>query len=412
MRRVTTVIIGAGHCGLAFSHCLSERGVDHVVLERGKVANTWRKERWEALRLLTPNWMSRLPGDSYSGPDPDGFMNVADVVRRLETYAKKSRAPVQTNATVLSVGYSREKYWVLSTACEYVCDSVVIATGACNVANIPSFVQSLPRSLYCLSPLDYKNPDDLPDAGVLVIGASATGVQLARELQESGRQVTLSVGAHIRAPRRYRGRDIKWWMDAAGLLDLRFDEVDDPQRVRRSPSLQLTGSPGIEMLDLNDLASMGVEVVGRLAGMQGNQAMFSGSLATHCAASDLKLNRLLDTIDQWIQDHGMDSECPPPTRPEPTRVPSQPKLSADLMSGQIRSVIFATGFRPDYNWLHMPVFDRKGRLKHEGGIVAPGLYAMGLPFMRRRKSTLIDGAAADARDLVDHMMAGYGQLAA
>lgn len=412
MRRVTTVIIGAGHSGLAFSRCLSDRSIDHVVLERGEVGNAWRTERWDALRLLTPNWLSRLPGDAYEGPEPNGYMSMPEVVERLCRYAGRSGAPVETGVEVLSVRHDGFGYRVRTPDRDIACRNVAIASGACNRANVPTIAAELPPHVASVSPLAYKRPADLPEGKVLVVGASATGVQLAREIHASGRDVILSVGAHIRAPRRYRGRDIKWWMDAVGLLDVRYDEVDDLQRVRRAPSLQLAGTSDGAPLDLNSLAAAGVEVVGRVAGLRDGRMQFSGSLASHCAASDLKMNRLLDEIDRWVAAASLEGECEPPERFAPTRVPVSPRLGLDLASGEVRSIVWATGYRPAYDWLHLPVLDRKGLLRHDGGIVAPGLYAMGLPFMRRRKSTLIDGAGPDAHDLVDHMVAGLARRAA
>jgi putative flavoprotein involved in K+ transport len=212
------------------------------------------------------------------------------------------------------------------------------------------------------------------------------------------------VGQHIRAPRLYRGKDIQWWMDAAGVLDERYDEVDDIDRARKVPSLQLTGSPTRATLDLNALTERGVRLVGRLAGIVDGRAQFSGSLRNMCALSDLKMARLLDTLDSWATAHGLDEEVEGPERLPPTEVPESPLLELDLASGGIRSILWATGFRPDYSWLEVPVLDRKGRLRHEGGVVAsPGLYVMGLQFLRRRKSALIDGAGGDARELCDHL---------
>jgi len=240
----------------------------------------------------------------------------------------------------------------------------------------------------------------------MIVGASATGTQLAEELQKSGRQVTISVGEHIRAPRTYRGRDIEWWMNAAGVLDERYDEIDDINRARRVPSLQLAGSPTRATLDLNALTHLGVKLVGRLAGINDGKAQFSGSLRNQCALSDLKMGRLLETIDRWASEAGLDSEVGPPHRFPLTEVEDKPPLGMDLTRGEIRTIIWATGFRPDYSWLDIPVLDRKGLIRHDGGVVAlPGMYLMGMQFLRRRKSALIDGAGDDAKDLSEHLAA-------
>lgn len=397
MRKATAVIVGAGHAGLAMSRCLGGLGIDHVVLERGEVANSWRTERWDSLRLLTPNWQSRLPGHDDAGDDPDGFRTVPELVAFIEDYADAIAAPVETHTTVTSVAAADCGYRVATDRGEWRARAVVLASGACNLPAVPKL--ELPAAVTALTAMQYRNPDQLDPGGVLVVGASATGIQLAREIRLSGRPVMLAVGEHVRVPRSYRGRDILWWLDRTGILDRRWDEVDDAERVRGLPSFQLVGSPEHETLDLDALQAMGVELVGRLAGVAGRTLQFSGALANRCALADLKMSRLLDGIDVWIGDRCDD-------RPPPTVVPERPRLTLDLTGGRIATVIWATGYRPDHGWLHVPVFDRKGRLRHEGGVVpSPGLYAMGLPFLRRRKSTLIDGAADDARDLSRHLAA-------
>ena len=225
--------------------------------------------------------------------------------------------------------------------------------------------------------------------------------------------MTLAAGEHIRAPRVYRGKDIEWWMDAAGVLDERYDEVDDIDRARSVPSLQLTGSPERRMIDLNALTSIGVKLVGRLAGINDGKAQFSGSLKNMCALSDLKMNRLLDTIDEWATDNVLDDEVDPPHRFTPTEVDASPPLGMDLTSGEIKTIIWATGFRPDYSYLDVPVLDRKGRVRHDGGVVeVPGMYLMGIQFLRRRKSALIDGAGDDARDLSGYLASYLDQQSA
>ncbi len=377
------------------------------MLERGEVANSWRRERWDSLRLLTPNWQSRLPGLRYEGPDPDGYMSAPEVAEFVELFAKVSRAPVRTGVNVTSVRMAGDGYLVTTTDGEIACRAVVIASGACNRPSVPPLSQAVPREVEQLTPFDYRGPGQLPEGGVLVVGASATGVQLAAEIKRSGRPVTLSVGEHVRLPRVYRDRDVLWWMDAAGVWDQRYDEVDDLARARRLPSPQLVGTPERSALDLNALTALGVELVGRLAMVRDGSALFSGGLRNVFSLADLKMNRLLDTFDEWALTSGRDAEFGSPMRPAPTSAPASPRLAADLRSGEIRSVVWATGFRPDYGWLDVPVVDGKGRLRHEGGVVgAPGLYALGLPVLRRRRSTFICGIEDDARAVTAHL-AGY-----
>jgi len=409
----TTIIIGAGQSGLAMSRHLTARSIDHVILERGAVANTWRTERWDSLRLLTPNWQSRLPGYAYGGDDPDGFMTMSEVVGFLRTYAALSSAPVETETRVTRVRRADEGYEISTNHGPWRCRTLVIASGACNVAASPSLSADLPRAVMSTTPLQYSNPERLPAGGVLVVGASASGVQLARELSTAGRRVVLSVGSHVRAPRIYRGQDIQWWLNAMGAMDVRYDAIEDIERARRLPSLQLVGTPERLTVDLNSLRKMGVEVVGRLAGLRDGRAEFSGALANYCMLADLKMNRLLAGIDDWVLANGLAERFPAPERYAPTEAGPQSRLSLDLSDGSIQTVIWATGYRPDYAWLDVPVLDRKGRIRHDGGVVAaPGMYVLGLPFMRRRKSSFIDGANDDAADLAAHLSMRLARAAA
>jgi putative flavoprotein involved in K+ transport len=209
------------------------------LLERGEVANSWKRERWDSLRLLTPNWQSRLPGYGYEGDDPDGYRTMPETITFIERYAKLISAPVQTSTKVISLKKNDAGYLVTTVQGDWQCRTVVVATGACNIANVPQCASALPQGIETVVASEYRNPKQIAEGGVLMVGASATGTQLAEELQKSGRQVTMAVGEHIRAPRTYRGRDIEWWMDAAGVLDERYDEIDDINRARRVPSLQI-----------------------------------------------------------------------------------------------------------------------------------------------------------------------------
>jgi len=374
------------------------------VVERGEVANSWRHERWDSMRLLTPNWQSRLPDFRYDGPEPDGFMSVGEVIDFLDRFAVRSGAPVRTGTNVTSVRYAGDGYQLATSRGEIACQAVVIAAGACNQPALPSFTAAVPAAVEQLTALDYRDPAKLPDGGVLVVGASATGVQIAAELARSGRAVTVSVGEHVRLPRTYRGRDVLWWMDASGVWDQRYDEIDDLGRARRLPSPQLVGTPERATLDLNALSALGVELVGRWAALRDGRALFSGGLRNVFALADLKMERLLDTFDEWARTQGLDGEVGRPERFAATRVPDSARLQLDLSSGEIRSIVWATGYRPDYRWLDVPVVDAKGQLRHDGGAVdSPGMYALGLPVLRRRKSTFIYGIEDDAREVIGRL---------
>ncbi len=387
------------------SRCLSQRSIDHVVLERGEVANSWRRERWDSLRLLTPNWLSRLPGYRLEGADPDGYMTMAEVVEFVARYAVVAGAPVRPHTTVTSVRQAEDGYDVVTSAGDFRCRTVVLASGACNAPHVPALREAVPSSIPSFTPFDYRSPGQLPEGAVLVVGASATGVQLADEIHRSGRPVTLSVGEHVRLPRTYRGRDVLWWMDASGIWNERYDRIDDLTRARGLPSPQLIGTPERTTLDFNALSAAGVRLVGRLGAVRDGQALFSGGLRNTFALADLKMARLLDTFDEWARDRDDVGE---PERFEPTRVPGSSRVRLDLDGDEIRTVLWATGFRPDYSWLHVPVVDAKGNVRHDGGVVvdSPGMVVLGLPVLRRRRSSFIHGAEDDARDLVDHLV-GY-----
>lgn len=409
-RTTAVVVIGGGHSGLAMSQRLSEGGIDHVVLERGEIASSWARQRWDSFTLLTPNWQTTLPGAAYDGDDPDGFMTAAEITQFIQGYAETVSAPVHAATTVTVVRPADGGYEIVTDHGTWGCRCVVLASGACALPSLPDCAAGVPEGVLSVNPLDYRSPAQLPDGGVLVVGAAATGVQLAEEVHASGRPVTLAVGEHVRMPRTYRGRDIQHWMDAIGRLDERYDGVEEILKARAVASPQLIGSPERRTLDLNCLTDAGVQLRGRLGTIRDGVAMFSGGLGNHCALADQKLDRLLDEIDEWIRAHDLDGEVDSAVRLDPTRVAPGAPLTLDLQRGEIASVIWATGFRPDLSWVDLPVFDAKGRLRHDGGVVdAPGVYFLGGTFLRRRKSSFIHGAADDTADLAAHLA---GHLAA
>jgi putative flavoprotein involved in K+ transport len=395
------VVIGAGPAGLAMSRCLRDESIGHVLLERAEIAHAWRHERWDSLRTLTPNWMNRLPGLPYTGDDPDGYMTAVEVADRLVQYGQVIDAPVQTGTTVVGVGPASQGWRVDTDQGPWRCRAVMIATGATNQPRIPAVAAQLPAAIHQLSPTHYRNPEDLGPGRVLVVGASASGIQIADELNRSGRDVTLAVGEHVRLPRIYRGRDIHWWMEAIGLADERWYEIDDLARARRVPSPQLAGTPDRRSCDLNTLHASGVEVVGRVVGVSRGRAQCSGSLANLVTNADLKLNRLLDRIDAFAAETALDDIAP--DRPAPTAI-GTPVTEVDLAG--VDTVVWATGYRPVYPWLDKALLDRRGQIIHDGGVMAvPGLYAVGLPLLRRRKSSFLDGIGADTVDLTAHLRA-------
>ncbi|MGZ2259427.1 FAD-dependent oxidoreductase [Roseobacter sp. A03A-229] len=400
MTHTTAIIIGAGQCGLAMSHALSRRSVDHLVIDRGEIGESWRTQRWDSLRMLTPNWANGLDGAPYAGPAPDGFMTPPEFVAQLERYAETIGTKIRTQTAVQRVATQGDRFVVESDAGVFTARVVVVATGAAARPIVPAVAQHVPPEIVQITPDRYRRPSDLPPGGVLVVGASASGAQLARELRLDGRAVTLAAGNHVRLPRRYRGEDIEHWLHVTGVLDQLNDDIFDLARAKKLPSPQLMGD--VDSIDLNALQALGISVVGRLAAIRDGRALLSGGLAHLAASADLKMHRLLDLADAWVA--AQDLEFPAPDRPAPTVLPDPPVLSLPLDDGAITSILWATGFAPDFSFLDVPSFDARGRLAHEGGVCAvPGLYVLGLPFLRRRRSHHISGASSDAAELAAHL---------
>ena len=412
MTRIDTVVIGGGQAGLAMSRCLSDRGVEHVVLERGRVAERWRSERWDSLRLLTPNWQTRLPGFHYDGPEPDGYMSMADLIAYFERYAASSAAPIVTGTTVLAVEQSGARFSVETNHGFWRARHVVIATGYNDRPFVPPLASGLSPRVNQIVPSEYRHPAQLSPGGVLVVGASSTGVQLADEIHASGRPVVLAVGRHQRLPRTYRGRDILWWLDAMGVFDATRERVADIDTSRNQPSLQLVGRPG-RSPDVGVLRQRGIRVFGRLVCLERDRATFDDDLVATTAASDVKLAQMLMRIDAFISSTG--ASAPGPREAfEPTWPPAlgMTRMKIDLRAARIDTVIWATGFVRSYPWLRVPVLDERGEIRHRGGVTpVPGLFVLGMHFQRSRKSAFIDGVGHDAAFLADRI-AGHTALAA
>jgi len=403
MERTGTIVVGGGQAGLAISHCLTDRGHEHRVLERGRIGERWRSERWDSLRLLTPNWMSRLPGWSYSGPEPDGFMSRGEVVDFLAGYARSFGAPVVEGTTVLSAASRPDGWRVVSDQGTWEASHLVVASGHCDTPRIPGLAGDIDPRVCQLAVTGYRNPRRLPPGGVLVVGASATGARLAGELAGAGRDVVLAVGRHNRLPRRYRGRDILWWLDRMGVLDRSIADMPSPAAARREPSLQLVGGPEGGDVDLGSLAARGVRLAGRLVGADGSRVRFASDLLATVAEADGRLGRTLDRIDRFAAAHGMAREDGAP-RPAPLSLPDAGPEELDLAREGISTVLWATGFRRAYPWLPAGVLDGCGEIRQERGrAAAPGLYVLGLQFMTRRRSSFIDGVGRDAEEIAERI---------
>jgi putative flavoprotein involved in K+ transport len=381
-----TVIVGAGQAGLALSRVLRASGHDHVVLERGRVGERWRSQRWDSLRLLTPNWLNGLPHAARL-PDPDGFLDRAGVIAHLEGYA--AGAPVEEDTSVLRVARTRRGYHVETDRGALAAGSVVIATGDCDVPRLPG-AAAVPSSVAQLHTSAYRRPGQLPDGAVLVVGGGPSGQQLAAELRRAGRHVVLAVGRHARMPRTYRGRDVFTWLEATGQLTAHVDDVPDLAAARRAPSLPVSGSG--EALGLDALDRLGVVVAGRLRAFAGRRALFADDLEDRVRDAERRSRRVLAGIDAHIERTG--TPAPPADPPPPVRLGRGPR-TVDLTD--FGAVLWATGYRRSFPWLDVPVHDGRGELAHREGITrAPGLYVLGLRFQRRRNSHFIGGVGDDA----------------
>jgi putative flavoprotein involved in K+ transport len=398
---MNTIVIGAGQAGLAVSHELTAHGIEHVVLERHETGARWRRETWDSLRLLTPNWMNVLPGAGPTGDDSDGFVSATAFADHLDRYAASFGAPVETGAAVEVLRRRGEQFEVATAGGTWRAGNVVMATGWCDQPVVPAFADDL--DVTHLTPSAYRRPGDVAPGGVLVVGASATGVQLAHELRLAGRDVTIAVGRHTRVPRTYRGMDMFWWLGRIGALDRTIDTMADAHDARHEPSLQLVGRPDRASLDLLTLQAIGVRLVGRVVGGAGSRITLDADLAGRVADAECRLSRTLQRIDEHIEATGLDAEVLAPDRRPPLR-PIDAVSALDLRAAGIRTVVWATGHRREYPWLQVPVLDASGEIRqHRGVTPVPGLYVLGQRFQHRRASNFIGGVGIDARDVAAHV---------
>ena len=418
MTTIDTVVIGAGHAGLAVSKLLTDAGREHVVLDRGRIGHRWRTERWDSLHLLTPSWMTRLPGWSYCGPRPDGYLSVGSFIGYLEAYAASFGAPVVDGTTVHEVaatpgGHPARRYRVVTSRGTWHARHVVIGTGPHGTPHVPAGLAGLDTSgVDLVTSNHYRNPGRLGAGGVLVVGASASGTQIADELNRAGREVTLAVGRHTRMPRRHRGLDIFWWLENTGRLARTIDEVADPVAARGETSLQLVGRDDTERstedLDLGRLQEQGVRLVGRLDTVDGRTVHFRDDLAATVGAADATLDRLLDSLDHFVERIGLAGQLWDSPRPRPVAI-GTPRRRVDLRAEGIGTVLVASGYRPHHPWLRLPITDPDGTIRqHRGVTPAEGVYVVGQRFQHRRDSGQIDGARHDAGAVVAHLLAASG----
>ena len=391
-RSVNVAIIGGGQAGLATSWYLTQAKVDHVVLESGRVAETWRSRRWDSFCLVTPNQFIHLPGAKYDGPDPDGFMPLAEIVDYFQSWADSFDAPVERNSPVTKLEADAGGFLLTLASGTIKARTVVVATGAYQRAYRPAGAESLPRDVVQLLAEEFTNPAALPPGAVLVVGSGQTGCQLAEELHESGRKVFLACGRCFWVPRRMEGHDAVWWMADSGFMDRTPDKLPSPEaRLLGNP--QATGHDGGRDLNYRVLHDQGVELLGRYAGAEGSKLHFGDDLAASVDFGDARLIDFLKFIEASCAAKG--TIAPRYEMPPPLRIKTRTEL--DIARDRIGAVIWTSGYRPDYGWVKFPVFDGMGFPQQvDGRSTVPGLYFMGVHWMRKNKSPILYGVGEDA----------------
>src|SRR5262245_2327419 len=402
MERVDTLVIGGGQAGLSMSHMLSQRGRPHLVLERGRIAERWRSERWHGLRFQFPNWSVTLPDFPFQHNDADGFATSVEIVDYLERYAARQKSPIRCgiDVTALRRQASGDGYLALTPAGSIGASNVVIATGPYQRALVPDLLEGA-DPLVQLHASAYKAPEQLPPGAVLIVGAGASGAQIAEELVRAGRKVYLSVGRHKRMPRRYRGRDLIWWLTEMGL-----DQTPVERRGADATLPLITGADGGHTIDFRAFAKEGITLLGRLRGARGETLQFAGDLGDSLAYGDAAYDAFLDSVDAHIEEKRMALPLEPTAR---TRLPDPPCLmdpirQLDIGHTQLGSLIWATGYTFDFSWIDLPVLTAQGYPRHQRGIAPlPGLYFVGLPWLSKMNSSFLSGVGDDAARLADHM---------
>lgn len=399
---VDTLVVGAGQAGVAMSEHLGKLGVSHLVLERDRIAQRWRTGRWDSLVANGPAWHDRFPGMEFDGLDPDAFAPKERVADYFEAYAKKFRAPIRTGVEVTRVtrNSGRPGFTVETSNGVIEARRVVVATGPFQRPVIPPIAPESDRFVQMHS-ADYRNPAQLPEGAVLVVGAGSSGVQIAEELMRAGKKVYLSVGPHDRPPRMYRNRDFCWWLGVLGLWD-----VETVVPGREHVTIAVSGARGGHTVDFRKLAQQGMTLVGLTRAFADGVVTFESDLVTNLANGDANYLSLLDAADAYIARNGLDLPEDPAARetvPDPDCV-THPILELDLVAAGVTSIVWATGYANDYGWLQVNAFDEKGKPKHQRGVSAePGVYFLGLPWLSRRGSSFIWGVWHDAKHIAGHI---------
>jgi putative flavoprotein involved in K+ transport len=404
------LVVGAGQAGVAMSEHLSGYGVPHLVVERHRIAERWRSQRWDSLVANGPAWHDRFPGMEFDGLGPDDFAPKEQVADYFVAYAEKIGAPIRCGVEVTSVRRNPGRPGFRVQTSEGVIDAryVVAATGPFQRPVIPAIIPD-GTAVVNIHSSSYRNPRQLPDGAVLVVGAGSSGVQIADELRRSGRTVYLSVGPHDRPPRRYRGRDFVWWLGVLGKW-----EAATPPAGAEHVTIAVSGAHGGHTVDFRDLAASGINLVGRAVSFDNGTMRFAPDLGDNIAGGDASYLSLLDEADAYVERNGLDLPEEPDARilgPDPECV-TRPVLDLNFARAGVTSVIWATGFAVDYGWLHVGALDGRGRPKHQRGVSSePGVYFLGLPWQSRRGSSFIWGVWHDARYIADHIQMQRSYLA-
>jgi putative flavoprotein involved in K+ transport len=392
------VVVGGGQAGLSMSYLLKQRGVSHVVLEGKRIASAWRDERWDSFCLVTPNWQCRLPGHPYTGNDPSGFMGKDEIVAYVESYAARFDLPVREGVWVKSVEAAAGGGFQLETSSgPLTAEQVVVATGGYHRPRLPSYAAEL--GLTQLHSSDYRNARSLPPGAVLVVGTGQSGCQIAEDLHLEGRQVHLAVGSAPRCARRYRGRDVVAWLEEMGHYDLPIEQQKNPEELRERANHYVTGRAGGHDLDLRRFALEGMRLYGPASAYAAGKLRFLPKLAEHLDHADDVYRSINRSIDAFIAQRNLAA----PPEPEYVAVwrPEAEPTELDLAASGISTVIWATGFHTDFSWVKLPVFDERGRVKHERGVTeTPGLYFLGLPWLHTWGSGRFSGVKTDAEHLM------------
>jgi putative flavoprotein involved in K+ transport len=398
-----TVVIGAGQAGLAMSYCLTERGVEHVVLERDRIAHAWRTQRWDSFCLVTPNWQCTLPGFPYVGDDPEGFMLRDEIVAYIDAYARSFGAPVREGVEAKRLAYApdRREFTLLTSNGDLTAQRVVVAAGGYHVAKIPRMAERLPAGIVQLHSSQYRNPEALPPGAVLVVGTGQSGCQIAEDLHLAGRRVHLCVGSAPRVARFYRGKDVVEWLDKLGYYDLPVEKHPLKEGVRRNANHYVTGRGGGRDIDLRRFALEGMRLHGRLTAVQDGTLQFGDDLAANLDHADSVMESIKTTIDGYIAENGI--EAPAEERYRPVWHPAgNEAVPLDVAAAGISAVIWSMGFATDYSWIDVPIFDGRGYPVHKRGVTnCEGLYFLGLPWLHTWGSGRFSGIARDATHLAE-----------